>query len=110
MKYNKPSRSNEVPDYIASGLTNTNNTRRLALLEESKSGVKNEYSSGRMSTASFMQHVPNIRHGAGTFESKSDMSIWEVRGESIFRRKDRTMEVEAVLYALDSSEEKENNE
>lgn len=110
MKYSKSSRSTNIPNYILSGLRDVNEERKIALKIETSpenSNLRQAFSSGTMDVTAFLTKVPNIRHGAGTFEAKEDMSIWEVRGDKIFRRKDRTMEVEAVLYALNASDDDE---
>jgi len=60
-----------------------------------------------MSKQAFMSHVPNIRHGAAVYEAQHDMSIWELSGDTIVRRNDSQMEVEAVLSALEAHEEED---
>jgi len=108
MRYNTPKRSTEIPNFILNGLTDPKKKRAAQLIGEVEAQVAVGLRQGQMNKQAFMRHIPNIRHGAGVYEAQHDMSIWELQGDTIVRRNDSQMEVEAVLSALEANEDEEN--
>jgi len=102
------SRSKHVPDFIYEGLSDPRQIRRSQLKGEVEAEVLQGLQEGVMSRKAFLQHVPHIKHGAGVVEAQHDMSIWEVHGDTIVRRRESEMEAEAVLSALKASAETED--
>lgn len=103
-------RSTTVPDYIVAGLTDPVRKRTAELKGEVKGIVLQGLQRGVMEREAFFQNIPNIRHGAGVYEARHDMSIWELQGNKIVRRKESEMEAEAVLSALKASEDIEEEQ
>ena len=107
MRYNTPKRSTNIPKFISDGLVDPKKKRAAQLIGEVEAQAVIGLKQGIMNKSAFMRHVPNIRHGAGVYEAQYDMSIWELKGDTIVRRNDSQMEVEAVLGALENNEEYE---
>lgn len=101
-------RSKSVPSFITEGLSDPREVRRAQLKGELEAEVLQGLHQGVMSRTAFMQSVPHIKHGAGVVEAQHDMSIWEVQGDTIIRRRESEMEAEAVLSALKASEKTED--